>query len=448
MKSPLNHDESWAYRSALLLSVLALAVGLWGRLRHIVYPPQFIWDEIYFPVMASKYLRGVEFFDLHPPLGKFIIASGIALFGDTPLGWRITPAIFGCALLPLGAALGWYLFRERVGAVLLAAFFAGETVLIAHSRTGVMESSLLFFTLATFLSALLARRPRHVIWTAVLLGLSISIKWAVLPVMVPAGYVLWRKGLLRPFIGGLYLSAVIYLAIVFVGQILNPTGASALHRPPGEEGAVFVDANPWVLVWDWHLGALHQAGERVPHVWGSPWWSWPLMLRPIRYFLDPNEADGLRMIYAIGNPVLWWSSTVAVLAGLVEVARRLILRKPVADDPIVPIVLGYVLLLLPWVPGTRIPYIYNYLAPYAFALLALVYWLCRLWRVRPWGPWAAVGFLGLAIATAAFFLPMATGAPMDPGALEWRIWFDSWHYPQDPVPGSSCTPPHPDPRCF
>ena len=447
MKSLLPYEKSsWAYRSALVLCVLALAVGLWGRLRYIVYPPQIIWDERYFPVMAWQYLNGVPFFDLHPPLGKFIIILGFLLFRDTPLGWRSMPAVFGVALLPLGLILGWRLFGDRAAALLLATLFAVETILIVHSRTGVMDGILVFFMLATFLSALLAQRPRHVIWTAVLLGLSISIKWAVLPVMVPAGYVLWRKGLLRPFMGGLYLSAVIYLAIVLIGQVWNPTGANTLAFPD-REGPFFVDTNPWVLVWDWHLGALHQAGERVPHVWGSPWWSWLIMLRPIRYFLDPTEADGLRMVYAIGNPLLWWSSTLAVVAGLVEVARRLIARRPVADDPIVPIVLGYVLLMAPWVPGTRIPYIYNYLPPYAFALLALAYWLYRIWQGGSWGPWVTIGFVALAIATSVLFLPMATGTPIDPDRLEWRVWLDSWYYPEEVVPGSGCTPPDADPRC-
>ncbi len=66
--------------------------------------------------------------------------------------------------------------------------------------------------------------------------------------------------------------------------------------------------------------------------------------------------------------------------------------KIAADDPIVTIVLGYVFLMLPWVPGTRIPYIYNYLVPYSFAIMALVYWLHRIWARPRWGPWVVVGF--------------------------------------------------------
>jgi len=432
MKFLLSHDKPWAYRSLLLLTLLTLAVGLWGRMYDLGFPPQIVWDELYFPDMANKYLQDTYFFDLHPPLGKFIIAASIAVFGDTFVAWRLMPSVFGIALLPLGFFLGWHLFKQRVGALLVAAFFAGETILIVHSRVGVMDIFLVFFTLATFLAALVVERRGQAIWPAVLLGVAISIKWAAFPVVVPAGYVLWRKGLLRPFLAGLWIAAIIYIAIVYVDRLILVTG------------------NPvqaWVEVWEWHLQAARKIGAAVPHLWGSPWWSWPIMLRPIRFYYGANPDETLRVILAIGNPLVWWSSTLAVLAGLIDVARKAVSRKLSADDPLVPITLGYVLLMLPWVPGTRIPYIYNYLVPYTFAILALVYWLCRIWDRPRWGPWAVVGFAAAALAMTLFFLPLATTFPISQDGLSWRVWFDYWFYQSTPVPGSGCYPPASDPRC-
>jgi dolichyl-phosphate-mannose--protein O-mannosyl transferase len=277
-----------------------------------------------------------------------------------------------------------------------------------------MDGILVFFMLATLLAAVLARRNRDVLWVAVLLGLTIAIKWAVFMVAVPVGYILWRKGLFRPFVAGLWVSAVTYIAVVYIGALI------AVTLNPWEA---------WQWTWSWHVEAARKITAAIPNPWGSPWWSWPLMLRPIRLFLAANAEGQLQVISAIGNPVLWYSSTLAVVAGLVEVARRLVARKPVADDPLVPILLGYVFLLLPWVPGTRIPYIYNYLPCYAFALMALVYWLCRLWGRRRWGPWVVVAFTALAVASAVLFVPMASGLPMSPEFLQQHIWRDSWFYP-------------------
>ena len=428
----MRSEGSWAYRAMLLVSVFAVALGVSARIYHLGFPSRILWDEKYFPVMANKYLHGTYQFDLHPPLGKFIIAVGISLFGNDAIGWRIMPLIFGLALLPLVGALGWYCLRDRVGALLLVTFFSVETIFIVNSRVGVMESFLVFLVLATFLVALRAEGSRQVILACVLLGLAIATKWAAFPVAVPVGYVLWRKGLFRPFVGGLWISAVVYVAVVYVGALISVT------------------ANPidaWVWVWDWHLKAANKISASIPHGWGSPWWSWPIMLRPIRFFWGVNENGLWQVVMDIGNPLIWWSGTLAVLAGIFDITRNAIARKLSADDPIIPIVLGYVFLLVPWIPGTRIPYIYNYLPIYPFAILALAYWLCKLWNSRRWGRWLVVGFAVSAVALSVYFLPLAIALPIREDDLMNRIWTDYWFVFEKPVPGSGCNVPNPTYLC-
>jgi dolichyl-phosphate-mannose-protein mannosyltransferase len=416
----------------LLVGICAVALGVWARLYHLGFPSRILWDEKYFPAMADKYLHGVYQFDLHPPLGKFIIAVGTLLLGNEPLGWRIMPTVFGLALLPLAAALGWYCLKERIGAMLVVTFFAVETIFIVNSRTGVMDIFLVFFVLATFLAALRADSNRQVLLSSVLLGLAIATKWAAFPVALPVGYVLWRKGLLSPFLAGLWVSAIVYVAVVYVGALISVT------------------ANPveaWVWVWDWHVKAAAKISVAIPHAWGSPWWSWPVMLRPIRFFYGVNAEGKLRVVEEIGNPLIWWSSTLAVMAGIFDISRKAVARKLSADDPIVPIVLGYVCLLAPWVPGTRIPYIYNYLPVYPFAILALVYWLSKIWNCRRWGRWAVVGFAICAVALGVYFLPLAIALPLNENELMNRVWIDYWFDFEKPVPGSGCLVPNPTSLC-
>jgi len=432
MKSFLGDDGSWSYRAMLFVCVFALAIGVWARLYHLGFPDRILWDEKYFPLMAEKYLRGVYQFDLHPPLGKFILAAGIFLFGNEPLGWRIMPTVFGLALLPLVGALGWYCLRERVGAMLLVAFFAVETIFIVNSRVGVMDIFVVFLVLATFLVALRSRTNGEVILTSVLLGLAIAVKWAAFPVAVPVGYVLWRRGLVRAFVGGLWISAVVYVGVVYVGALISVTA-----NPVGA----------WLWVWDWHLKAATKISAAIPHGWGSPWWSWPVMLRPIRFFYGVNGDGLLQVVIDIGNPLIWWSSTLAVLAGIIDVARRALSRRLSADDPIIPIVLGYVCLMLPWIPGTRIPYIYNYLPIYPFAILALAYWLCKLWNLRRWTPWLVVAFAACAVALSIYFLPLAIALPIHEDDLMNRVWTDYWFLYEKPVPGSGCNVPDPTNLC-
>jgi dolichyl-phosphate-mannose-protein mannosyltransferase len=331
------------------------------------------------------------------------------------------PALFGCAMIPLAAVLGWYYFKERVGALLLATFVACETMLIVYSRTGLMDGILVFFVLATFLSAVLVRRRRQILWPMILLGLSVAVKWAALPVAVPVGYVLWRKGLWKPLLWTLWVPAIIYLSVVFVGQVANPTGA----------GRAFNDNGLFTNVVNWHRQALANVSRAVPNGQASPWWSWPLMTRPVLLYYQNQGAGGVATVFAVGNPLVWWASTCAVIAGACELWwHRAVRGKQIADHPMVPILLGYVCLFLPWLPGTRIPYLYNYLPMYPFAILALVYWLCRLWTYQRWGRWAVVAFAACAMALAVYFLPVATALTVSHEALRQHIWLGTWDHVQ------------------
>ena len=151
------------------------------------------------------------------------------------------------------------------------------------------------------------------------------------------------------------------------------------------------------------------------------------MTRPVLLFYKEYATGKVATIFAIGNPLVWWASTCAVIAGIVELWwRRAVRGRPIVDHPLMPILLGYVCLFLPWLPGTRIPYIYNYLPIYPFAILALVYWLCRLWRYRWWGAWVVVAFAACAVAVAMYFLPVATALPVSHEALRQHIWLGTW----------------------
>ena len=416
MKSSDVDRRVWADYALIFIGVFALAIGWFARLYRLGFPPSQMWDEIYFPVYASDYLNATPFFDLHPPLGKFIIAAGIALVGDTSVGWRIMPALFGCAMVPLAAVLGWHYFRERVAALLLVTLVACETMLIVYSRTGVMDGILVFFMLATFLAALLVRRRQHLLWPMALFGLTIAVKWAALPLVVPVGYILWRRGFLKPFLLTLWVPVVIYLSVVFLGQIANPTGA----------GILFNDNNVFTNVIRWHRQALVNAAKAVPNVQASPWWSWPLMTRPILLFRQGYATGEVQIVFAAGNPLVWWAGTCAVIAGIFELWWRVVRGRPIVDHPLMPILLGYVCLFLPWLPGTRIPYIYNYLPIYPFAILALVYWLCKLWSFRWWGAWVVVAFAACAVAAALYFLPLTMALPLGQESLQQHLWLGSW----------------------
>jgi predicted membrane-bound dolichyl-phosphate-mannose-protein mannosyltransferase len=63
-----------------------------------VDPPtrNYLGDEVFYVSEANLFLNGngMERPE-HPPVGKWLVAAGIFLFGDNTVGWRATPILFG-----------------------------------------------------------------------------------------------------------------------------------------------------------------------------------------------------------------------------------------------------------------------------------------------------------------------------------------------------------------
>lgn len=94
-----------------VLGSIALGLRLWGLGRW----QKLVFDEVYYVPFALGYLTQTPNFDVHPPLGKYLIALGIGL-GQWPARWWGWPTIEveGVALSPLS----FRLMNALVGATL------------------------------------------------------------------------------------------------------------------------------------------------------------------------------------------------------------------------------------------------------------------------------------------------------------------------------------------
>jgi dolichyl-phosphate-mannose-protein mannosyltransferase len=127
------------------------------------HPHEVVFDEVHFGKFASYYLRGEYYFDVHPPLGKMLLAlvgylvgyDGHFLFdniGDdyyennVPfVAFRLFCALVGAGVIPVS-----YLVLEEVGCSTLSCVFGClllifDTGLIAQSRLILLDSMLMFF---------------------------------------------------------------------------------------------------------------------------------------------------------------------------------------------------------------------------------------------------------------------------------------------------------------
>lgn len=399
MKRLLASKDRWF----ILVTGLAVFFGVLARAYRLGYPDKPVFDEVYFPVFAKNMLHGVMTFDVHPPLGKMLIAIGIWLFGDTGFGWRVIPFVVGLLTIGLFFGLGYLYFKNRLHALLLTCFIALEGILIVYSRTGLMDGILFFAIMLCFALAVRAKNNLQITQLAAAIGLAIAIKWLALAVVVPVAYVMWRKGYLRRFVATLPVAAIVYFFVVYTGEVIG--GAA---NPVRE-----------VLVWH-HEAWQYQTTLTATHPWSSVWWTWPLMSRPVLMWYQVVQDGKIEIITALGNPLIWWSSSLATFGSVFYLAWQwLVKHRSILDHPLMPLLVGYFAFFLPWVPVHRVLFIYHYLPAYGFALMILAYWLGLVGKRKPW---IAVTFLVMALALAIFFAPLATTFPISQANLNAHLW--------------------------
>ncbi|KAJ1570056.1 hypothetical protein HK096_003834 [Nowakowskiella sp. JEL0078] len=186
------------------------------RLYKIATPSQVVFDEVHFGGFASKYIKGKFFMDVHPPLGKLLIAAAGTLSGfngdfdfkeigkdylepKVPyVTMRLLPGILGVLLVPIAYITMRNCGFSNISSVLASTLLIFENGFATQSRLILLDSILVFFIgLSTmmwtdFLST--QDEPFTFTWwyplvmTGVSLGLSISVKWVGLFVIATVGF--------------------------------------------------------------------------------------------------------------------------------------------------------------------------------------------------------------------------------------------------------------------
>jgi dolichyl-phosphate-mannose-protein mannosyltransferase len=190
------------------------------------------------------------------------------------------------------------------------------------------------------------------------------------------------------------------------------------------------DFSHWVDVqqksWEFHrdLKALNDQGQPW-HAYFAPAWEWIVLKRPT-YYYGAFASDGVRqVIYAQGNPLIFWGAILAIPYAAYAWWRKRDWRAGF-------VVVAVVGLYLPWFAVSR-PQFFFYAAPISpFFVLAVVYGLRDLSEVhvmgsrsRPFLP-LVVGYVAASVILFFWFWPILTAGPMTEAQFALRTWFPSW----------------------
>ena len=135
---------------------------------------------------------------------------------------------------------------------------------------------------------------------------------------------------------------------------------------------------------------------RASHAASSPWWAWPMDLKPV-WFENANYAgDQGTMIYDGGNPAVWWMAIFAMGFICWQAFKRRSLGLTL-------IAFAFFWQWLSWSRIDRAAFQYHFYTALPFFLMALAYFLAELWH----GPSRRTWLLARFAAASALIFPAA-----------------------------------------
>ena len=421
--------------SSVRRAILALLII--GALTHLVglsYPRQVVFDEVHWGKSVSAYCcTGARLFDVHPPHGKLLLTLGAWLGGydgslafekigqpyeGAPVFWlRLIPALAG-VLIPV---LFFFFLRGAGGSVATAwiggLLLALDNAFVLETRTmlfdGILGASSLGSLVCLFAIERASTSMRAWAWTlacGALAGLAVGTKFtglavpALIAVWLASSW--WKRGsafglMVRRGVAVVLSGGVIYLGgwMVHFALLTQPGPADAFHPTTGR----FVE----------DLRVVHRtmfavnAAMTDTHPDASRPLSWPVMKVPPFFWSGEGVVE-----YLIGNPVVWWGTSLLLVVIVVNVGLMRVTRMKLGPRPpssrLWWLLLGYAMAYLPFFGVTRVLFLYHYLTPLVFSLAFVLLWLEEAGWIRPEGAGGQrASYYGVIVAAVMGFVLMS-----------------------------------------
>ncbi|NUT57533.1 MAG: phospholipid carrier-dependent glycosyltransferase, partial [Agromyces sp.] len=178
MLSTPRRRTLWYWGGPILVTLLAAVLRFWN----LGHPQAIVFDETYYVKDAwtllhngyesawpenadADFARGdTDIFTddpayvVHPPLGKWMIALGMAVFGaDSAFWWRASTALAGTVAVFVLAMVARRLWPSTIVAVIAAFLLAIDGNAIVMSRVALLDNWIMLFVLLGFWFVLLDR---------------------------------------------------------------------------------------------------------------------------------------------------------------------------------------------------------------------------------------------------------------------------------------------------
>ena len=385
-------------------------------------------DEVYFPRSAYEYIHGLDVYEtVHPPLGKLLQAIPVAIFGMSPLDYRIGGNICGILMVVVMYFFAFKMFGKTKFAVIAALLMAFDTFHFVQTRIGTVDSYLVLFIMisAYFMFSYIKSKDhkyRKLMLSGIFIACAISVKWSALYSALGLAIVFFIdffknmkdqskeeniKTILFCFLPFVTIPLIMYFVLYIAFPNINGNHTNSISDV----------INQIKIMYNYHSGLT------ATHPYGSKWYTWPFTHKNIFYYFKNYPDGSYGTISLFGNIFVWWGGVIAFFYMIFYTIfnRKIIVEKKKNEegkevnvinksDKLIPLFLIIMILtsFLPYAFITRVMFLYHYFPTLPFVMLGIVYLMSKL----PDNKKTNIGIIIYMTLVASFFImyyPAITG---------------------------------------
>ena len=184
--------------SVCLIGLFLVCCALYSY--RIGMPEKPYYDEVYHVKTARQFIDLSGRTDtVHPPLGKLLMSASILALGDHPWAWRLPSLICGLATILVIFFITRKLLQSNLAAFFAASLFALDCISMTQARIGMLNTSMMLWTLLSMLAILpytidrKGSRAKAFLFSAIFLGLAVGTRWVSLAITPVLFFLLGRR---------------------------------------------------------------------------------------------------------------------------------------------------------------------------------------------------------------------------------------------------------------
>lgn len=162
----------------------------------------------------------------------------------------------------------------------------------------------------------------------------------------------------------------------------------------------------------------YHANLQTKHSFSSKWYQWPVMYKPIWYYVNSLDTNHTSKIVGIGNPAIWWFGIVSFCYVLISSLKK-------HDKESIFIIIFILATFIPYIFVKRIMFIYHFFITLPFVMLsivAFVRWITE--RIK--NNYFYIFYIIVVVVVFMIFYPVVSGVMVSDEYISSLKWFSSW----------------------